>query len=135
MSFPTIINEVALFVIGVCMGIVANMHLKKNVYIEQLKEQADEQIKFILTRMANRLVSDVDQYDGRCFDTLYDLIAKAKSMSLENEKNSVFSFNTLDSEYIRMRSRQTQILYEMYKNIRQLHTQPITAQRISYYLL
>ena len=135
MNFSTITNEFALFIIGVGLGIVANLHLKKNIYIEELKSEADEQIKYILLRMANRLVKEVDGYDGTCFDKLHSLIAKAKTMSLENEKNSIFKLNSFDSEYIRMRSKQTQILYEMYKNIRELQTRPFTAKTISDYLI
>lgn len=134
MNFSTIYNEIVLFVIGVGIGILANLHLRKNIYIEELKLQADDQIKYILQRMSKRIVSDVDQYDGHCFDVLYELIAKAKTMSIENEKNSIFSFNSFDREYIRMRSRQTQVLYEMYKNIRLLKTQTLTSTYISQFL-
>ena len=135
MDVSTIGNEFGLFIIGVGLGIIANLHLKKNVYIQELKNEADNQIKYILLRMAKRLVTEVDRYDGTCFDTLHSLIAKAKSMSIENEKNSIFRLDTFDSEYIRMRARQTQILYEMYKNIRELQTQPFTAQTISDFLV
>ena len=134
MNMNTIGNEFGLFVIGVGLGIIANLHLKKNVYIEELKAEADNQIKYILLRMSKRIVGEVDQYDGTCFDKLHSLIAKAKSMSLENEKNSIFKLNTFDRNYIQMRAKQAQILYEMYKNIRQLNTRPFTAQMISDFL-
>ncbi len=134
MSIPTVLNEVGLFSIGVSIGILANLHLKKNIYIEKLKNQADEQIRYILLRMSKRVMQDIDDYDGSCFDVLYELISKAKTMSYENEKNSIFSFDDFDRKYISMRSKQTQVLYEMYKIIRSMHTTPFTATMISDYL-
>lgn len=134
MTFPTIINELGLFGIGVSIGIMANLHLKKNIYIEDLKSQADNQIRYILLRMSKRIVQDIDEYDGSCFDVLYELISKAKTMSYENEKNSIFTFDDFDRKYISMRSKQTQVLYEMYKIIRNMHTTPFTAKMISEFL-
>ncbi|MBQ7892129.1 MAG: aromatic acid exporter family protein [Erysipelotrichaceae bacterium] len=134
MTFPTIINELGLFGIGVSIGIMANLHLKKNTYIEDLKSQADNQIRYILLRMSKRIVQDIDEYDGSCFDVLYELISKAKTMSYENEKNSIFTFDDFDRKYISMRSKQTQVLYEMYKIIRNMHTTPFTAKMISEFL-
>ena len=134
MTFPTIINELGLFGIGVSIGIMANLHLKKNIYIEDLKSQADDQIRYILLRMSKRIVQDIDEYDGSCFDLLYELISKAKTMSYENEKNSIFTFDDFDRKYISMRSKQTQVLYEMYKIIRNMHTTPFTAKMISEFL-
>ena len=52
----------------------------------------------------------------------------------ENEKNSIFSFDDFDRKYISMRSKQTQVLYEMYKIIRSMHTTPFTAKIISDFL-
>jgi len=134
MSIPTVLNEVGLFSIGVSIGMLANLHLKKNIYIEDLKSQADDQIRYILLRMSKRILHNVDDYDGSCFDVLYELISKAKTMSYENEKNSIFTFDDFDRKYISMRSKQTQVLYEMYKIIRNMHTTPFTAKMISEFL-
>lgn len=134
MTFPTIVNELGLFGIGVSIGILANLHLKKNIYIEDLKNQADDQIRYILLRMSKRIIQNVDDYDGSCFDVLYELISKAKTMSYENEKNSIFSFDDFDRKYISMRSKQTQVLYEMYKIIRNMHATVFTAEIISNFL-
>ena len=134
MTYPTIINELGLFIIGVSIGIMANLHLKKNIYIEDLKNQADDQIRHILLRMSKRILQNVDDYDGSCFDVLFDLISKAKTMSYENEKNSIFTFDDFDRKYISMRSKQTQVLYEMYKIIRNMHSTVFTAEIISNFL-
>ena len=55
-------------------------------------------------------------------------------MSYENEKNSIFSFDDFDRKYISMRSKQTQVLYEMFKIIRNMHATVFTAEIISNFL-
>lgn len=134
-SLYSLINEILLFVIGVGIGIVANMHLHRNIdYMNALKLEADEQIKYILLRMSKRIINEVDDYDGNCFDKLNDLIVQAKAVSIENENNVVFNKNNFDKEYIRMREHQSQVLYDMYKTIKTMDTTPLTAKIISDFL-
>ena len=53
MEVELVLNECVIFVLGVGVGLIANLHLKKNVnYIEELKDKTDSQIKKILSRMA-----------------------------------------------------------------------------------
>lgn len=134
-SLYSLINEILLFVIGVGIGIVSNMHLHRNIdYMNALKLEADEQIKYILLRMSKRIINGVDDYDGNCFDKLNDLIVQAKAVSIENENNVVFNKNNFDKEYIRMREHQSQVLYDMYKTIKTMDTTPLTAKIISDFL-
>ena len=35
---------------------------------EELSEIKDNQIRYILLRMSKRIVQDIDEYDGSCFD-------------------------------------------------------------------
>lgn len=134
-SLYSLINEILLFVIGVGIGIVANMHLHRNIdYMNALKLEADEQIKYILLRMSKRIINEIDEYDGNCFDKLNDLIVQAKAVSIENENNVVFNKNNFDKEYIRMREHQSQVLYDMYKTIKTMDTTPLTAKIISDFL-
>ncbi len=137
MSRSSVKNEVLVFVVGVTIGIVANLHLRKNVdYIEELKDKADNQIKRILRRMSERIMNhDISDYNGECFDKLKYYIRQAKNVAEENYNNQFKSQDTFDIEYIKMRDRQCQILYEMYKNVRELNATPITAKRISDFLL
>lgn len=136
MSRDSVINEILVFLVGVTVGIIANLHLRKNVnYIEELKDKADNQIKKILRRMSERIVNhDISDYNGECFDKLKYYIRQAKNVAEENYNNQ-FKGDTFDIEYIKMRDRQCQILYEMYKNVRELDATPITAKRISDFLL
>lgn len=134
-SLYSLINEILLFVIGVGIGIVSNMHLHRNIdYMNALKLEADEQIKYILLRMSKRIINEIDEYDGNCFDKLNDLIVQAKAVSIENENNVVFNKNNFDKEYIRMREHQSQVLYDMYKTIKTMDTTPLTAKIISDFL-
>lgn len=136
MDINTIFNECGIFFIGVSIGILANMHLHKNVdYIEELKENTDNQIRKILHRMSERILdNDISDYNGDCFLILWDSIRKAKNVAEENYNNQLRKRDIYDKEYIGMREMQCQVLYEMYKNVRQIHTTPITAKKISDFL-
>lgn len=135
MDIYSITNELLLFVVGVGIGVLANLHLHKDTqYMNELKSQADEQIKYILYRMSERIINKADDYDGNCFDELNKIITIAKAVSIENEKNTLLQKDTYDKDYIKMREHQTQILYEMYKTIRKIHTTPLTAHIISDFL-
>lgn len=136
MDITTIFNECGIFFIGVSIGLLANMYLRKNVdYIEELKENTDNQIRKILHRMSERILdSDISDYNGDCFLILWDSIRKAKNVAEENYNNQLGKGDIYDKEYIGMREMQCQVLYEMYKNVRQIHTTPITAKKISDFL-
>ena len=135
-SVHTVLNEVLIFVIGATVGILANLHLKKQP--EKMKELSlatDEQIKKILLRMSERVVnSEIKDYDGSCFGILDERIYEAKKLALDNYNNQFDKNDIYDMKYIDMRNKQRHILYEMYKNADRLCTSPITATRISEYL-
>lgn len=132
----TVGNEASIFIIGVSLGIIANLHLRKKVdYIESLKKVTDEQMIKILSRMSDRILNkDISDYNGECFELLRKHIRKAKNVAEENFNNQFGSGDTSDMEYIAMRDKQCQILYEMYKSIRKMDTSPHTAGAISEFL-
>lgn len=132
----TITNEVLIFVIGTGVGILANLHLKKQtVKIKKLNSALDEQIVKILERMSERIVnSRIADYNGRCFDILDERIYEAKKVALSNFNNQFNESDTYDMEYIEMRERQRQVLFEMYKNAVNLTGSPLTATKISEYM-
>jgi len=136
MNRQTIMNEVLIFVIGVGIGIIANLHLRKNVdAIENLKTEADTQIVEILNRMSERIVNvDMTDYNAESFIELRKMIRKAKNLAEENYLNQFNKDDRYDIEYILMRDRQCQVLYEMYKNVRKLNSAPETAREISHFL-
>ena len=129
-------NEVLLFALGVGFGILVNLILhKKTDYIEELKNQTDEQIKQTLHRMALRIQNpDLADYDGSCFVSLNQSIFTAKKQAEKNYNNQFSKKDTFDNRYLEMRENQTKILYEMYKAVRELHTVPATAQLLSDFL-
>ena len=135
LSVPTVMNEMLLFIIGVGFGILANLHLHQDDQMfANLKERTDNQIRHILKRMSQRILNEVDEYDGLCFDVLNDLITQAKIVARENEANVILFKNDDDARYIRMRERQSQILYEMFKISRKMKTTPFTAEVISKFI-
>lgn len=136
MSLGAVVNEVLIFVIGVGMGILANLHLHKRVdYIEHLTKETDAQIVKILFRMSERVLNkDISDYNGDCFQILERRIDEAKGVAWENYNNQLNKADTFDMEYIAMREKQCMVLYEMYKNVRSLDTSPITAGKISAFL-
>lgn len=136
MNVQSVSNEVVLFVIGVGVGLIANLHLKKNVdYIEELKTAADNRIKEILIRTSERILKHDEAYHND--DWFFDLknhIRHARNVAEENYNNQFLFGDIFDIEYIRMRDKQCWILYEMYKSVRHIETAPITAQHISDFL-
>lgn len=135
MSWGSVCNEVLLFIIGVTLGIIVNLHLHKNVEkIESLKDSLDDQIKHILLRMSERVIdSNLDGYDGSCFEKLWDSLEKAEKVADKNYMNEIKSDET-DKTYINMRRNQIAVLYEMYKKCRGLKASPDTAKAISDFL-
>ena len=135
MDLSTVLNEIFIFLIGVTFGILVNLHLhKKQFQIDKLKNQLDDEIKKILNRMAQRITDEqMENYDGSCFENLNEILFEAKTLALENSKNQ-FKTDSFDLNYINMRQNQIQILYEMYKRVKNIHTPPFTAQIISDFL-
>lgn len=136
MDKTAVANEVLIFFIGVGIGILANMHLKKrSAYMEQLIQETDAQIIKILARMSERILDkDISDYNGECFRVLEKRIDDAKRVAEENYNNQLDTRDTFDMEYIAMREKQYMVLYQMYKNVRRLDTSPITAGTISAFL-
>ncbi|MBQ4523740.1 MAG: hypothetical protein IJA10_12420 [Lachnospiraceae bacterium] len=136
MNGETLKNEMILFCIGVGIGIIANLHLRKNTNdMEKLREETDTQIKKILSRMSERILDrDISDYNGDCFLILGNSIRKAKNVAEENFNNQFGYKDVYDREYIAMREKQCEVLYEMYKNVRIIETTPITAGKISAFL-
>ena len=136
MNMETVKNEVLIFAIGVGIGVIANLHLRKKVdYIEKLKKETDAQIVKILERMSKRILDkDLSDYNGECFQVLNRQLSQAQQVAELNYKNQFQKDDVFDQEYISMRDRQRHVLYEMYKDVRRLNSTPGTAQKISTFL-
>ncbi len=131
-----ILNEIALFVIGVGVGILLNLHLRKNVHhFEKMKQETDAYIVTIISRMAERVNNhDISDYNGTCFHELDRLLFETKHVAEYNYNNQFNKYDVYDLEYIDMREKQCVVLFEMYNLIRHLETTPSTAAKISEFL-
>ncbi len=131
-----VLNEVLIFLIGVSVGIVMNLHLRKNVHhFEKMKKETDEHIIRILERMSVRMENhDMTDYNGKCFEELSGILRDTKNMAEFNYNNQFNKYDILDLEYIAMRERQCVVLYEMYSLIRHLETTPSTTHKVSEFL-
>lgn len=136
MAMPYVINEALIFLIGISAGIIANLHLHKDVNsIEQLKANADEQIRKILQRMSEHMIEeDKSDYNADCFLKLDDMIREAENVARLNYANQFGTKDKYDLYYIQMRRRQKDVLYEMYKFVRQLRTAPDNIHLIANFL-
>ena len=131
---PAVLNEVLIF--GVSVGIIMNLHLKKNVHhFEKMKKETDEHIIRILERMSERMENhDMTDYNGQCFEELAEILRDTKNMAELNYNNQFNKYDIFDLEYIAMRERQCVVLYEMYSLIRHLETTPSTTHKVSEFL-
>ena len=135
-SLTSITNELLIFIIGVGLGILVNLHLHKNTYeVERLKAVMDDKIVYALRRMAQRLIDkELEGYNGSCFIKLDKSLNEAKNIAKENYENQLRNFIDEDENYIKMREEQIHILKEMYKRCKNLKTSPITAKKISRFI-
>lgn len=133
MNAESLLNEILLFVIGVGIGIIANLFLRKKTdYMERLKDETDEQIKRALHRMSLRIMDEnLADYDGSCFKKLNESVDEALAVAMENDSNQFGSDGKEDIEYILMRRNQIEVLHEMYQRVSLIHTVPVSAKIIA----
>ncbi len=127
------INEVLLFVIGTGMGILINLHLRKQENeFDRLAAQVDEQIKGILHRMSLWLPEqDKSEYGSDCFIVLQKALDEAKQCAAANYNNVLIKQDMKELNYIRMREQQSVILKEIYKNIKAIAYLPGQAAQVA----
>ena len=107
------------------MDLPAEARSNYRKHLEELKKQADNQIKLVLHRMALKIQNPaLADYDGSCFVSLNESIFTAKKQAEENYNNQFSKKDTFDSRYLDMREKQTKILYEMFKAAQALGTIP-----------
>ena len=135
MNFQTIVNESLIFLIGVLSGILVNLHLHKNVKeMNRLKNLLTEQVQKIINRMSQRIIDqNLQNYDGKCFIQLNKDFYLAKEIADVNYKNQLKKDDS-DIKYLENLGNQIGILYEMYKRVKNIKTQPSTAKIISDFL-
>lgn len=135
MNFHTILNENLIFLIGVLFGILVNLHLHKNTQeMNRLKNLLTKQIQNIIKRMSQRIIDqNLQNYDGKCFIQLNKDFYLAKEIADVNYKNQLKKDDS-EIKYLENLGNQIGILYEMYKRVKNIKTQPSTAKIISDFL-
>lgn len=135
MNFQTIVNESLIFLIGVLFGILVNLHLHKNTKeMNRLKNLLTKQIQKIINRMSQRIIDqNLQNYDGKCFIQLNKDFYLAKEIADVNYKNQLKKDDS-EIKYLENLGNQIGILYEMYKRVKNIKTQPSTAKIISDFL-
>ncbi len=133
MDLHALTNEMGLFLIGVGIGIIANIFLRENKdYMRRMERETDDLIKLALHRMSLRIMDPkLPDYDGRCFDTLRETLDEAAALARMNYMNRWSKKEMADIEYIAMREKQADILYEIYKHLSRIETVPVTAELLS----
>lgn len=131
-----ILNELLIFLIGATLAVMVNLHLGKDAAtMEKKMERVDEEIRGILLRMSEHiLVDDKSDYNSACFKRLREYLLDGLQLAKENQDNEWRVKDHYDMEYVQMREKQCEILFQMYKNIRKIETTPVQAEKLSHLL-
>ena len=134
-NVQTFANETLIFLIGVAFGFAVNLHLHKNTKeMKRLKNVMNQSIKNILKRMSLRILDkNLENYDGTCFEKLNDYLIDAKILAQNNYQNQLKKDET-DIKYLENLTEKIGVLYQMYKRVKNIKTQPLTAKIISDFL-
>lgn len=136
MDMASLTNEILLYLIGTSLGVFVNLHLHENIhFMEQMEEETDQQIKSILSQMA-QMVMDATVLDETeaCFTKIRLSLRKANEIAEMNYQNKLRKTDTYDIRYIDLRGKQTHILMNIYKRVKKIRTAPVTAQAIAHFL-
>ena len=133
MGIEALTNEIGLFAIGVAAGIIANIFLRKDTdYMKRMKQETDELMRRTLHRMSLRIMDPhMEGYDGSCFEKLSSTIDDTSALARLNYMNQLSKKDTDDIDYIAMREKQADTLYEMFKHLSKIGTVPVTAGLLS----
>lgn len=131
-----LVNEFLLFAIGAGVGTLINMHLHNDKQkMNRRRENLDNEIKAILERMSQRILTDdKSDYNSDCFNRIDRLLFEARRVADENSNNKLIGAESYDMDYLKMRENQCSVLLEMYKSILKISVTPEQAVVISDFL-
>lgn len=131
-----LLNEFLIFVIGAGVGTIINMHLHNNKQkMNSSREKLDNEIKAILERMSQRILTDdKSDYNSDCFKKIDKLLFEARQVAYENQNNKLIGAESYDIYYLKMRENQCSVLMEMYKSILKISVTPEQSKVISEFL-
>lgn len=131
-----LLNEFLVFVIGAGVGTLINMHLHNDKQkMNSSREKLDNEIKAILERMSQRILTDdKSDYNSDCFKKIDKLLFEARQVAYENQNNKLIGAESYDMDYLKMRENQCSVLMEMYKSILKISMTPEQSKVISEFL-
>lgn len=130
-------NEMALFLIGMGVGVVANLFMPENIQKIRMEQgRIDEAMKEILKQMSIYLCKE----DKRGYTDEYFAQVDRLLLSMEKEanfriQNTLTKADTYFLSYMQMRMKQCEVMKGMYVSIKALSDVPIQATAISNFLM
>lgn len=130
---PQLGNELLLFAVGAGFGILINLHLRsRGERFTFLSDQVDKQIREILGEMARLLAREDAPGCGESgFDELKKALQQAEDCAVANYGNALFTRDTYELDYVRMRQQQAVILRAVYDDIREIAYLPRQAGQVA----
>lgn len=117
-SFPWLLNELALMMIGAGVAILFNLYMpSKASQIIALREQAEAKMKEVLQSFSIALREGQDQNQVRLLAELDDLLEKYRKVVYAEFDNQLLDQSTYNIRYFDMRSEQVTILKYMATNL------------------
>ncbi|MDR7072656.1 aromatic acid exporter family protein [Fictibacillus barbaricus] len=118
LSWPIVLNEVGIIVIGIGMGLIMNLYMP-SMEKTLLTMQQDLEIKYkkIFQEFHLYLSHDVHEWDGKEITEVADLISHAKSLAFRDVENHFLRYENQYYHYFKMREKQFEIIQRMLPNI------------------
>lgn len=136
MTRDVLVNEFLVFGIGTGVGILMNLHLRRDVQtLKRRVADVDHEFCRILLQMADSLRTDgpaTMKMDA--FERFEENLYYAEQIAWANRQNSIWKKDDRYMRYIMIRREQCEILYDMKKRIGQLDVTPVQAEHIRVFL-
>lgn len=131
-----LLNETLLLLIGAGLGTLLNLFImsnEKNIIARQ--KQIEEDLAMILFRMSKYIVrQDKSDDTGQCFQTLEFHVAEGIDEAYEGWNNQLLSNEKYYMRYMEMRKRQSQVLQQIYRNMKEMSSVPAQAAGIGTFI-
>ncbi|MDE6847704.1 MAG: aromatic acid exporter family protein [Lachnospiraceae bacterium] len=133
MSFPTIVNEALLLLIGAGIGTLLNLYMPgKEKEIRAIQRTLEEDLRTVLLRMSEYIMKeDRSDYTGSCFDKLQMDIDNGMKTAFAYMNNTFFQESKYFIEYMNMREQQRVVLQDIYKKIMNIRIAVPQTKKVS----
>lgn len=135
-TWPLLLNELALMMIGISMAILMNLYMPNRiVLIKKAQKQIEQKMSQILFEMSRAVFQeDLSESLHIKLDELKVLIADSLSHAQYTEKNFLFKDMSYYVSYIKMRTDQAQLLTSIHKNLPRLQESYIQTNMVSKFM-